>query len=262
MNPALWIDCLRRAEFEACRPWLPNAKPARPPRVLEIGAGTGQQALCLQRLGFDVIAIDLPNSPYAGDRVFPVSEYDGRKIPLPDHTVDCIFTSNLLEHITELHDLSAEISRVLKPEGICIHILPTSAWRIWSSVSHYPWLAKRAFELVLGGQRRTSVSQCDDLIAAPRPWWTMLWPQPHGVRGNALTETWYFSKTWWKRTFSETGFELIASSPAGLFYTGSAFAGASVGTTARRRGARFLGSACEVYVLRRRKPTEQRPCAE
>lgn len=261
MNPSDWIDCLRRAEFESCRHWLPDATTSRPLRVLEIGAGTGQQARCLQRLGYDVIAIDMADSPYAGNRVFPVTDYDGKEIPLPDGTIDCVFTSNLLEHVSDLHSLFAEISRVLKPGGTCIHFLPTSTWRTWSSISHYPWLVKRAFQLALGTPRKARVSRRDDIATEPRPWWTMLSPRPHGVRGNVLTETWYFSSHWWRQTFAKADFELIALTPARLFYTGSALVGPSIGTTARRRAARILGSACNIYVLQMKEIGEQGPCA-
>jgi 2-polyprenyl-3-methyl-5-hydroxy-6-metoxy-1,4-benzoquinol methylase len=88
-------------------------------RVLEIGAGTGWQAQVLERRGYQVSAIDLAQSPYRADRVWPVAEYDGRTIPFGDGLFDIVFTSNVLEHIPHVREFQKEIHRVLKPEGGC-----------------------------------------------------------------------------------------------------------------------------------------------
>ena len=41
-------------------------------RILEIGGGTGFQAKLLAEHGYDVASIDIPQSNYAEERVFPV----------------------------------------------------------------------------------------------------------------------------------------------------------------------------------------------
>jgi 2-polyprenyl-3-methyl-5-hydroxy-6-metoxy-1,4-benzoquinol methylase len=66
---------------------------------LEFGAGTGKQALELQRRGFRVTAIEMLTSNYAEHRVFPILDYDGATIPLADASVDVVYSSNVLEHI-------------------------------------------------------------------------------------------------------------------------------------------------------------------
>src|SRR5438105_12903604 len=91
------LDALRAAEIERVVPFFPAGA-----RVLEIGAGTGKQALELQRRGFEVSAIELADSNYAAHRVFPIKDYDGRSIPLPDASVDVVFSSNVLEHVPDL----------------------------------------------------------------------------------------------------------------------------------------------------------------
>ena len=72
------LDTLRIAEIDKVLPFFPPGA-----QILEIGAGTGQQALELQRRGFDVTAIEIPDSNYAANRVYPIVDYDGRHIPLP-----------------------------------------------------------------------------------------------------------------------------------------------------------------------------------
>lgn len=89
--------------------------------VLEIGAGTGQQARMLQEYGFEVIAIDLPTSHYRRDRIFDVIEYDGRTISCAADSIDVVFSSNVLEHVAEIDSFLDETIRVMAPNGLAIH---------------------------------------------------------------------------------------------------------------------------------------------
>lgn len=50
---------------------------------------------------------------------------DASKLPFEDNSVDAIFTHTFLEHTTEPQKILDEISRVLKPGGIVIHL---DAW--------------------------------------------------------------------------------------------------------------------------------------
>lgn len=101
------LNVIRTAEIAEIAPHLPPRA-----RVLEIGAGTGLQALELQRRGFDVAAIELADSAYAGARVFPVTDYDGLHVPFAAQSFDIVFSSNALEHVHDLGGLHAEIRRV------------------------------------------------------------------------------------------------------------------------------------------------------
>ena len=118
------LDAIRAAEIARIVPFFsPGA------RILEIGAGTGKQALELKRRGFEVTAIEIAESGYAAHRVFPIKDYDGRTIPMPDASVDIVFSSNVLEHVPDLARMHSEARRVLAPGGYCIHVLPTHTWR-------------------------------------------------------------------------------------------------------------------------------------
>lgn len=237
------LHAVRDAELEAARAWMP------PPgaRLLDLGAGTGRQAALLSDLGYAVTAVDLPSSAYAAQRVHPVIDYDGCTLPLATGSMDVVFSSNVLEHVEALDALLRETARVLAVGGIAVHILPTPAWRWWTNLTHYPWLLKRVVELALaacGGRPAPSDGGPRRARAA------MLWPERHGERGNFLSEAYYFSQRWWRGAFERAGFEVVATAPVGLAYTGSMLFAGRLSIEARRRCAEIFGSACRIYVVR------------
>lgn len=224
-------------------------------RILEIGAGTGAQALELTRLGFQVTAIDLPRSTYSEHRVYPVIDYDGRHLPCEDASHDIVFSSNVLEHVPDLAPLQREIRRVLKPSGYCLHVLPTPSWRFWTSVAAFadiypmtrawlPGLLPR--KLGPGEGKRLATAWLHVLREVAKPFI----PVPHGETGNAVTEIWSFSCRHWARRFRRDGFTVELAEPMGLFYTGHMVFGAGWSLARRQRVARWLGSACCIYQLR------------
>ena len=244
------LDAIRRAELDKIASFFPTAA-----RVLEIGAGTGKQALELQRRGFEVIAIEIAGSDYASHRVFPIKDYDGRTIPLGDASVDVVFSSNVLEHVEHLSRMHAEIRRVLAPGGACIHVLPTHTWRFWTTLTSYleaisffmssvPQLVPRSVPCTtemrrLGGAWYRTARHTVGLCL----------PRRHGARGNVISELWLFHPRWWRRNFKDNGFAVVADGPLGLFYTGQVLLGLRLGLAKRERLARVLGSSCHFFKL-------------
>ncbi len=244
------LDTLRGAEVERVVAWFaPGA------RVLELGAGTGQQSRELAARGFAVEAIELAESNYAGDRLFPITDYDGRHIPFPDRSFDVVYSSNVLEHVPDLAQIHKEIRRVLRPDGRAVHVLPTHAWRFWTTISAFPTGVQcaAASSAQLRPHWPPSISEARRLLGAGlqagRHLGSAFRQRRHGERGNLLTETWLFLPELWRRNFRRNGFEVLRDEPMGLFYTGNMTFGARWSLAKRARLARVLGSACHIFEL-------------
>src|SRR5690349_17541960 len=162
---------------------IPLFKPGA--RILEIGAGTGQQAAEIARRGFAVQAIEVGSSNYSGVRVFPITDYDGTHIPFPDASFDIVFSSNVLEHVPHLSALNQDIARVLKPEGYCVHVMPTPSWRLWTTLTSIP----AAFEYLLarGGNAAAGSGLSSSGSGGVGQQMRRHFGR-HGERGNVLSE--------------------------------------------------------------------------
>jgi len=242
-----FINELRLAEMKRLLPYIPPGS-----RILELGAGTGQQARFLAEHGFEVDAIDLPQSNYAGHLLFPVRHYDGEHIPLESRSVDVVFSSNVLEHVETMPAVMAEFHRVLKRSGIGIHVVPTTSWRLWTfvagAVSSVLAAARLPRDFVRppahSGRARALAGNLRAIVAG-------LVPSAHGTSREGISELWTFSRRAWIGTFKRYGFDVIEDHPLGLFYSGHMLFAEKLRFRTRERLGHFLGSATRVYVVKR-----------
>jgi SAM-dependent methyltransferase len=242
------LTFIRNAEFDCIRAFFPADK-----IVLELGGANGFQAALLSRVVKKVVSIDV--NPH-DEQVFPVIAYDGRTLPFEDAHFDMVFSSNVLEHIVDLASLLAEIGRVTKSDGLSVHILPSSTWRIWTSLSHYPAIPKLALGKLRGPRNSVHGNTDRDTKNEPAAKWArwiraaLISPR-HGERGNALSEMFYFRRAWWRRTFAEHGWTVVSEFPSGILYSGNALCSTRLSLRARQRLAGVLGSSSNVFVLKR-----------
>jgi SAM-dependent methyltransferase len=221
--------------------------------VLEIGSGTGYQLELLQSIFGRAFGIEIEDSTYAKYRSDKVRLYDGHRIPFDDNTFDYIFSSNVLEHIPHLEEISNEFKRVLKPGGRCIHVMPTHTWKFWSTLTHYVAFVPRGlvkeFKKRLG--KDSTDSQRPVRIKSTRARiYNMLYPERHGERGNKYNEIFYFRPQWWIKHFKANGWEVESEFPVGVFYTGNSAFGENMGMNTRKTLSRFLGSSCHAFLVR------------
>jgi ubiquinone/menaquinone biosynthesis C-methylase UbiE len=229
-------------------------------RILEIGAGSGYQASKLKDQGFQLEAIDVNIDPTR--KFFEVRKYDGKKIPFPDHSFDIVFSSNALEHIEGLDEFQEEIKRVLKPNGTGVHVLPTATWRFWSWISHCANWVKIIYKLIIGfGKAENSSENNPEIVLKTKKalsqknllelFFDKLLIPPHGVKGNALTEIFYFNLFHWISFFKRTGWQVNSFFPNRLFYTDYLIFGVHLNVKSRHLLSYALGSSCIIYVLKK-----------
>jgi SAM-dependent methyltransferase len=183
--------------------------------------------------------------------VYPVAVYDGRRLPFPDAAFDAVFSSNVLEHVQDLDALLGEIQRVLRPGGLSLHLMPTSAWRFWSLLTHFGWGLKRL--LAMAGGRAPAQAE----LGRPRRPSTLggalasVLPQRHGEHGTALGELYSYRRRRWLRALGAGGLQYVADRPTGLFYTNALLLGDRIPLRARHAIAKVAGSACRIYCFQK-----------
>jgi len=101
-------------------------------RILEVGAGTGRDAVTLARAGAEVLTLDYVAGSLhltrkaagtAGVAVAPVCG-DALGSPFADGTFDVVFHQGLLEHFRDVRPLLTDNARILKPGGHLIVDVP------------------------------------------------------------------------------------------------------------------------------------------
>jgi ubiquinone/menaquinone biosynthesis C-methylase UbiE len=240
------LQRIRREELRSIASWI---KPGM--RVLELGGGSGYQAQLMSELGCDVFSIDLPDRPTAVKSFFPVTSYDGRRIPAPASSFDLVFSSNVLEHIRDLSPILDEIKRVLKPQGIAIHIMPSASWRLWTTLTSFVHIAKRAMQRQPGSSEHpgeaTSAGNNAPSVGFLRK--ALQGVLPHGEYPNAFAELFYFRRARWTDVLTKAGFEVLNSAPGGLYYSGYVLSESRT-MESRRKLSRLLGSSTNVFITR------------
>jgi ubiquinone/menaquinone biosynthesis C-methylase UbiE len=106
-------------------------KLARGMTILDWGAGSCWMSEIMNKLGMNTIALDITKTGLdVGKKLFKMDQridkslkhefmhYDGRKIPLPDNSIDRIVISWAFHHIVNKIEMLKEFYRVLKKDGI------------------------------------------------------------------------------------------------------------------------------------------------
>lgn len=230
--------------------------------LLEIGAGSGYQLEMLRHKVAEALGVDISESNYAEVRSASVILYDGHHLPFDAQRFDVIFSSNTLEHIPHLEEIHQEFKRVLKPGGVCIHVVPTHHWKLRQILGFYlllPVTFWRRFFSHKKGQNSVQPAQnhsspATEVVKSPKSTVqklrNLLLPEHHGERGNVFSEFFFFRPQWWKNHFEQNQWEILKNEGLGLFYSPYGFLGARLPVQLRKSLSKLLGSSCQLFIIR------------
>ena len=91
--------------------------------VMDFGCGAkpyrGLFTNCVKYIGLDT---DISGHSHNGEDVDV--KYDGKNIPFGENEIDSIFSSEVFEHVEDIHSIMDELHRVLKPGGYMLITAP------------------------------------------------------------------------------------------------------------------------------------------
>lgn len=104
--------------------------------LMDFGCGSGKWVQELRNMGFQAfgcgtryeIEPGIHTEKMITDGIIRILDLNKYVLPFNDNTFDFIFSDNVFEHVQNYKETNAEIARVLKPNGLCLHIFP-SRWR-------------------------------------------------------------------------------------------------------------------------------------
>jgi SAM-dependent methyltransferase len=189
--------------------------------ALELGAGDGFQSGLLSRYvghltstDYDPAILSLPSTPAVTYRIGDAEEVDKA---FPTSRFDLVFSSNLLEHVTDPVKTLRGIGAVLKEDGITIHVIPNPFWKLASLLLYLPDRIVARLERATEPGARTPQVQSPPFgnnPKTPRPRRSFLarqvWPEPHGVSATHWEEFRAFALSRWQNVFETAGLRVVA----------------------------------------------------
>ena len=188
-------------------------------RVMDWGCGEGFTVARLRELGYDAWGVDVndislergtkmfASRPYFRQNTLAKLQADG-KTDFPDARFHFVMSNQVLEHVSNLQTVAAEISRITAANGAGLHLFPAK-WRLREVHVGMPlvhWLPKTTL-------RMWGVVLCLMMKIEPKTGWTSL-------HGKSVTErakgycaflnyrTFYRSAMTIQRAFEGQGFNV------------------------------------------------------
>ena len=131
INPSQFDEaCGYEYILEDIERYLSNAKGAK---IIEVGCGGARTSTFLARRGYDVTCSDFtPEAIRLARANFDLFKAQGSFLiddlmnsKVAEAAYDCVMSFGLLEHFEELEPLVANLSRLIKPGGLHIHLVIT-----------------------------------------------------------------------------------------------------------------------------------------
>jgi len=209
-----WLEFIRKQELESIKKYLLDSKKRK---ILEIGGKDGYFAKILTDWGFDVISIDIePSSTY-----FDVKKMSGANLEFELNSFDLVFSSHVIAHVENKKLLFKEINRVLKKDGLIIHIVPSNWWSIITNFWHYLLLPKYLYKRNENISNKSLKNNKENLSNYKKNRLkNLLFFHPLGTEKSFIIEIVKFSKNKWKNLFMSFGYIVYDELNGPLVYSG------------------------------------------
>ena len=185
--------------------------------ALEIGSGDGFQSGLLIKYCKSLVCTEINEERF--DKSLLKQENglrfmaaDAENLPFPDNSFDLIFSSNMLEHVKDKKKSLSEMKRVLKNDGIMVHIIPNRLMKLFNFIFYYPFAIriilnkearKIAFAKIKDDSKRCNIKSKDVSV------FRKMLPPIHGEDKNHFSEYINFGKNCWEKLFKENGVVVI-----------------------------------------------------
>lgn len=99
-------------------------------KVLDAGCGSGEFTVFIERLGFDVVGLDISSAAIEKAKTLcPSAQFYAssleEKLPFNDGDFDAVWSTEVLEHLFDVHACLSEFNRVLRNKKILILTTPS-----------------------------------------------------------------------------------------------------------------------------------------
>ena len=221
-NEKRWWELIRNGELITALKLFPKERNLK---VLEIGGRDGYQAELISKNGYNVTSIDInPLSP----QFHPVQKGNITKLDFHENSFDIIFSSNMLQEISDIEVSFMEMKRVLKKNGIIIHIVPSSWWSLITNFWHYCFIPKyliksKKFQHTFNSNIKKENSNKESLNGgndSSKKNLKKLFLHPLGANTSFMHEIVYFSSFYWKKLFFQNGFKVTNKKNCPYYYSG------------------------------------------
>jgi len=214
-----WRKYIQNQEFKIFCTFLPKSNL----NILEIGGGDGMKSMLLDKLGHNVVCVDI--EPWQ-DSFFPIIKIKNNKLPFESNSFDVILSSHVIPHVEQKNLLFNEINRVLNSDGIILHEVPSCWWSLFTNFLYYLQIPKYILKSIFKNKSKNNLNS-DNKISNQKnssisKFLTLkkLFTHPLGNNPSFIHELYYFQKSSWKRFFIKNNYNILEIKNNNLFFTG------------------------------------------
>jgi len=214
-----WRKYIQNQEFKMFCSFIPKSNL----NILEIGGGDGMKSMLLDKLGHNVVCVDI--APWQ-DQFFPIIKIKNNELPFESNSFDVILSSQVIPCVEEKKLLFNEINRVLNSDGIILHEVPSPWWSLFTNFLHYLQIPKYILKSILKNKSKNNlnsdkkISNHNNSPTSKLLTLKKLFAHPVGNNPSFIHELFYFQKSSWKSFFIKNNYEVLEIKNNGLFFTG------------------------------------------